>query len=289
MLQTPAAPSTTAAPVAAASSSSPSVVNVSPAPADSTETTTYVSSGVTYAPVTASSLDGGSTILSISSATSSAYKASSGFPTSTPARIQAGGMSTGVKAAIGIAAVVFAVFLAVFLFWLDWLRRQRKAIREQYPAGQAPGDETGIFGFFSPIVGKPYEKDQKDIEVSEKPADMVRKPSHMFHELHEDEQIPPAVEEPQEPPYRRPIPKRNPLPPNGPVSPVSPVYPISAAYDPISPVPPEHRSYLPDHSHELPADPFQKGFPRPLRRFPSHHATRSSGNVNALPEFYEKG
>lgn len=192
-------------------------------------------------------------------------------------------MSTGAKAAIGTAAIVVSIFLAILLFWLDRLSRQRKAIREQYPAGQAPGDEAGIFGFFSPIVGKPYEKDQKDIKVSEKPAGMERKPSHMVRELHRDELTPPTMEEPREQPYRRPIPKRNPLSPHGPVSPISPIY------DAISPVLPEHRSYLPDHSQELAADPFQKGFPRPLNRFPSHHATRSSGNFNALPEFYEKG
>lgn len=192
-------------------------------------------------------------------------------------------MSTGAKAAIGTAVVVACVLLAIFLFWLDRLRRQRKAIREQYPAGQAPGDEAGIFGFFQPIVGKPYASEQKDINLLEKPAGLDRKPSDMVRELHQDDLTPPAVEEPQQQPYRRPIPQRNPHSPHGIVSPISPVH------DAMPPIPAEHRSYLPDHSHELATDPFQKGFPRPLSRFPSHHATRSSGNVNALPKFYEKG
>lgn len=281
-LQIPTTASTTAAPTP----SSPSVVNVSPAPAGSTETSTYISQGITYAPATTSSGDAGSTITSISSPTSSAYKGSPSFPSNTPQQNKAGGISTGAKAAIGTSAVVVCIFLAILLFWLDRLRRQRKAIREQYPAGQAPGDEAGIFGFFSPIVGKPYEKDGQDDMMYNNPAGITRKPSAMARELYPDDLTPPAVEAAQEQPYRRPIPQRNPHSPHSPISPVSPVHGLTPPLPP-----PEHRSYLPDARAELAAasDPFQKGFPRPLGRFPSHHATRSSGNVTALPEVYEKG
>lgn len=272
------APASTAASTTA---SAASVVNVSPAPAGSTETGTYVSLGITYAPTTASNSDAGSTVTAISS-TSGASRGAAGFPTGAPPPAQIGGMSVGAKAAIGTAAIVVSIFLGIFLFWLDRLRRQRNAIREQYPDGQAPGDEAGIFGFFSPIVGKPYDKEDKDITQAEKPPGMDRKPSTMVRDLGNDDITPPAVEEPQQP-YRRPIPQRNPYSPHSPISPISPVH------DAMPPFVQDRSTYVPDSPSELAAGPFQKGFPRPLGRFPSHHANKSSGNMSTLPEFNLRG
>ena len=123
-----AAASTSAPPTAAATTSSePSVVNVSPAPPDSTQTSTYVSLGVTYSPVTSTGSSGaGSTITSIASPSSSASAGLLSYPSGTPHHNATKGLSVGARAAIGTAVVVVCLFLGVLLFWLNRLRRQRK-------------------------------------------------------------------------------------------------------------------------------------------------------------------
>ena len=114
------------------------------------------------------------------------------------------------------------------------MHRQRKAVESQYSSGAAPGDEAGIFGFFQPIIDKPYDKIEKDKEADK---EVEKPPVTVTRELsHREITPPPVVEQEEIQPYRRPIPQRMPLVTAGlapaPQHGLSPVSPISDSMQP---------------------------------------------------------